>query len=427
MRATTFAAILATIAIIFTGVTSPANARVTFDEWKAEKEYQKGECVGQGSPATIIYECKITGTTQAPPHLPHWKPFEPWDSTEDYKVGAEPTYVTYVMREPPYPPLPFIFLLLADNKDEVPKDNPDYWREPVPEDKPSFDEGEGPSGNDWLDFDIVHAQIINTVLLGIRDGKKGYENNKAIAIPPDSPHFSSDCCRSDGPDEWSPDPYYHKGKVVKVTNGSEVKLYQCATGHDSAQAFKPPHVNWIPDATTNMEHIHYKEDYDDVDLVEEGNDFWDWSYHRYLPPVVRGGNNCTVEQNCFAYGLDNCAGNKTPYWINPDVAVQALVELVRVEEYGNWDLYDTRAEDRCRAPTVPLPHLWVIRASPTCSPATSMQWKNSSSPVYTWAPAPPRNNAPIGLNMSVAGTPPEPTEFDAWEIHFSEYDIWRAQ
>lgn len=187
----------------------------------------------------------------------------------------------------------------ANNQGEAPKDNPEYWREPVPKDPPTETDGEGPSKDDLLDYGGTHIGITKNVLpflVPTYPGPLVYQwlPARVALITADNPHFDlENCCKSGGPRAWASGVDYYEHGVVE----SGDTLYRAKETHESAAQTEPEtgaqwETKWTSGATINLAHKHHLDDYGDIPGAPEawGISFWNWTYAKYTPnpPPARG-------------------------------------------------------------------------------------------------------------------------------------------
>ena len=156
------------------------------------------------------------------------------------------------------------------------------------------------------------------------------------------------------------------------------------------------------------------------------------STHPTPPQPVAGDlGTPTTKTNCFAHALDDRNGNSIPYWISSqdfkgNASFQAVAELVRIASEGTGNqLFATADKDICFY----AGHAWIVReADADCRTTPRLEWKDLSSPVYSWRSF-AGNDAPMGATFSFpAGTPVwtqrNPHTEPRWLAYHDKYSIW---
>jgi len=211
-----------------------------------------------------------------------------------------------------------------------------------PKDPPVTSGGEGPTGNDWTDFGV-------------------FSNNKLFwRDENDLNHVTS--------------TYYI---IIETANTNFVLANNRNTAGDK------------------VKHTHYKDNYGDVSCptVTDGNRYWDWFHEGYTPVTTRI-SNCSITKNCVSKAYHNYKGANTvsTNWTDPGNRTPFTGELELIFGYGDNGSADTQSGDRCDNSS----HAWWITASPACSPATGLRWKNGSGREYSWAPTTATNDGLSG-------------------------------
>ena len=218
--------------------------------------------------------------------------------------------------------------------------NDEYWSQVWPQDPPVAADGDGPSGDDWVDF----AATASAVLYWDDDGTSEVATALSLKILTDNGNFI----------------------LANNRNGDG-------------------------DPVT---HVTYKTDYGRVGgpTVEQGNTDWDNYYAGYDPGIVHvEGSNATNTTNCVSYAFNGyVAGAVSSNWTNSGGDADPFTsELTEVAANGNNGNAATQGGDRCYNAS----HVWTLTGG---GAATGQEWKNNSSPLYTWVPDPFTNNSPQG-------------------------------
>ena len=222
--------------------------------------------------------------------------------------------------------------------------NAAFWHQVWPRDPPVAAAGDGPTGDDWVDFDAEPAAVL-------------YYDNQGVSAVATTLVLT-----------------------ITVGNGNFV-LANNRTGGGQRVA-----------------HSAYQDNYGRPGgpTVASGNTDWDNYYAGYNPAIVRvGGANATNTTNCVSYAFNGyVAGAVSSSWTNSGAAAAPFVaELNVVAALGLNGATATQGGDRCYNDD----HVWTLTGA---GAATGQQFKNNSSPVYTWAPNPYSN---AGAEGAVAG------------------------
>ena len=218
--------------------------------------------------------------------------------------------------------------------------NAAYWQQVWPQDPPVSTGGDGPTGNDWVDFAAWDSEVLF------------YDDNGISRVTTTL------------------------ALEITANNGNFV-LANNRTGNGQPVA-----------------HVAYKDDYGRPagPSVASGNTDWDNYYDGYAPPIVRDmDSNATNTTNCVSYAFNGYVQNAvSSNWTNSGSdAAPFENELQVVAASGNNGATATQGGDRCYNNY----HVWTLTG---IGAATGQRFKNNSSPIYTWDPSPYSNNGAAG-------------------------------
>jgi hypothetical protein len=222
--------------------------------------------------------------------------------------------------------------------------NAAFWQQVWPRDPPVAVAGDGPTGDDWVDFAAEPASVL----------------------------------------------FYDNAGVTAVATTLALRI---TVGNDNFVL-----ANNRTSVGQRVEHLAYRDNYGRPGgpTVASGNTDWDNYYAGYNPAIVRvDGSSATNTTNCVSYAFNGyVAGAVSSSWTDsgPDAAPFAA-ELNVVAALGLNGAIATQGGDRCYNED----HVWTLTGA---GAATGQQFKNNSSPVYTWAPNPYSNAGAAG---AVAG------------------------
>jgi len=218
--------------------------------------------------------------------------------------------------------------------------NAAFWQQVWPRDPPVAVGGDGPTHNDWVDFAAMPAGVL-------------YYDDHGVSRTATTLKLR-----------------------IETTNGNFV-LANNRTGGGQPVA-----------------HIAYQDDYGRVGgpTVQDGNTDWDRYYAGYNPAIARvNGSNATDTTNCVNYAFNGYVANAVSLnWTSSGVDAGPLeAELQVVAASGLNGGTATQGGDRCYN----AQHVWTLTG---VGAATGQQFKNNSSPIYTWAPHPYSNDGAEG-------------------------------
>jgi hypothetical protein len=189
------------------------------------------------------------------------------------------------------------------------------------------------------------------------------------------------------------------------TNHRAIRLLVTISSTNSN--FDSNHCRTSAQTDFKVEHIHFNKDYgsdfggtDGTVTAAEGKAFFDWTYDGYSPQPT-GGTGATGTTNCrsHAYHGYKSATTKSNNWVNAGPGSKYYEELFEIASLGDNGGFPTIKGDRCDDQSN---HVWVVKEPDpeqdpcVSSAATSIEWKNNSSGIYTWSPGSPTNDAPRG-------------------------------
>lgn len=218
--------------------------------------------------------------------------------------------------------------------------NAQFWQQVWPRDPPVAANGDGPTGDDWVDFAASPAPVL-------------FYDNQGVSSVATTLSLK-----------------------ITVANGNFV-LGNNRTG-----------------GGVRVAHVAYQDDYGRANgpTVQAGNTDWDNYYGGYNPAITRvGGSNATDTTNCVSYAFNAYVPNAvSSNWTNSGAdAAPFENELQAVAAMGQNGAVATQGGDRCYNDD----HVWTLTGA---GAATGQLFKNNSSPLYQWAPNPYSNNGAAG-------------------------------
>ena len=218
--------------------------------------------------------------------------------------------------------------------------NAAYWAQVWPHDPPLAAGGDGPTGDDWVDFDAAPSAVL-------------YYDNAGVSSVATTLSLE-----------------------ITVGNGNFVVANNRTGGGQ------------------RVAHVAYQDDYGRAGgpTVASGNTDWDNYYAGYNPAIARvGGSNATNTTNCVSYAFNGYVANAVSRnWTNSGADAGPFeAELQVVAARGHNGAAATQGGDRCYNDD----HVWTLTGA---GAATGQLFKNNSSPLYTWAPNPYSNDGASG-------------------------------
>jgi hypothetical protein len=339
-----------------------------------------------------------------------WAVADEWSSGTDYEVGdfcrlpGAPSDCTYKC----------VQAHTADAGNAPPAE--EYWEQVWPQQNPVGAGGDGPTGNDWVDFgtstpaygldtdDVAYYALYAVIYYSTTNANhdltknRDTAGNKVAYIRPKSDYTANattvtitDTGAGTGAIA-KPGVHPVTGEVLQIAVANGGSGYAAGTttvtiGGSGTGATATPVI--VSGEITAINVTNAGSGYESCPSVADGDRFWDSAYNGYANTSRVTGSNCTTQNNCIAAAYDkhNSANTLGFYWVNPDDSGPYTTELAPAKSDATVDNTDylTVVGDRLHHPD----HAWWITGATNTWESCvwvidtrAIRWKNGTSGHY---------------------------------------------
>ena len=240
-------ALLIVAVLVTLGAPSAARANVKIWNWTTGTGFEVGAVCRCNN---VIYKCILAHTAlpgNTPPNGTYWTAMNAWATGNNYAVGNLVYYGN---------PAHIYRCNQAHQSTEAnPPGNDPPWHMPFPKDPAVKTGGQGPSGNDYVDYYMLYAD--DDALPYRSGGQDDSYASRCCVIQTTNPNFDATKNHITTPAAWNSATGYPIGR--QVTNGGIT--YQAIKASTNVQ---PPNVLWwSAGAVQTVEHITTRDEYGD--------------------------------------------------------------------------------------------------------------------------------------------------------------------